>query len=160
MSKTVNRPALLAGDDAGAAAQSADSSMFHEIVTGPLLIGLPAIGRIRQGIGAEILRSASSFFGVSQARIQQITQVSGSTAARLERANARIDAAATERIYRMAAVTRHATDVFENEGAAIAWMRQPNPGLGGNAPLDLMDTEPGAASVRLVLNAIATGGVA
>jgi uncharacterized protein (DUF2384 family) len=39
-------------------------------------------------------------------------------------------------------------------------MRQPNRALGNTAPLDLMDTEPGAVSVRQVLNAIATGGVA
>jgi uncharacterized protein (DUF2384 family) len=37
-------------------------------------------------------------------------------------------------------------------------MRQPNSALGNAAPLDLMDTEPGAVSVRQVLNAIATGG--
>jgi putative toxin-antitoxin system antitoxin component (TIGR02293 family) len=160
MSVIANQPALLTGDDRAAAAKPVNSTLFHEIVAGPPLIGLPAIRRIREGIGAEILRSASSFFDVSHLRIQQIAQVSGSTAARLEKANARIDPAATERVYRMAAVTRLAADVFENEGAAIAWMRQPNRGLGGNAPLDLMDTEPGAASVRLVLNAIATGGVA
>jgi hypothetical protein len=39
-------------------------------------------------------------------------------------------------------------------------MRATNHALGDVAPLDLMDTEPGAATVRLVLNAIASGGVA
>jgi putative toxin-antitoxin system antitoxin component (TIGR02293 family) len=60
----------------------------------------------------------------------------------------------------MGTVTRMAIDVLEDESAAIEWMRQPNRALGGAAPLDLMDTEPGAVSVRQVLNAIATGGVA
>ena len=74
--------------------------------------------------------------------------------------DANIDPAATERVFRMGAVTRMAIDVFEHETSAIAWMRQPNSALGNAAPLDLMDTEPGANSVREVLNAIATGGAA
>lgn len=159
MSVTANSSALLTDDVLGTA-PPAGRTLFHQLVMEPVVIGVPAIKRIREGIGVEILRSASSFFGVSQARIQQITQVPNSTAARLERAKARIDAAATERIYRMAAVMKLAADVFENEAAAIAWMCETNPGLGGAAPLDLMDTEPGADSVRLILNAIATGGAA
>ena len=49
----------------------------------------------------------------------------------------------------------------EDMGArhTIDWMRQPNRAFDGTAPLDLMDTEPGAVAVRQVLNAIATGGV-
>jgi uncharacterized protein (DUF2384 family) len=39
-------------------------------------------------------------------------------------------------------------------------MRQPNRAFGNTAPLDLMDTEPGAVAVRQVLNAIGTGGTA
>jgi putative toxin-antitoxin system antitoxin component (TIGR02293 family) len=53
-----------------------------------------------------------------------------------------------------------AIDVFEDQDAAISWMRQPNVVLGDVAPLDLMDTEPGAVAVKQVLNAIATGGAA
>lgn len=106
------------------------------------------------------MKAASSFFGVPDARIQHIAHVPASTASRLEKKQANIDPAATERVFRMGAVTRMAIAVFENEVAAIDWMRQPNRALGNTAPLDLMDTEPGAVSVRQVLNAIATGGVA
>jgi putative toxin-antitoxin system antitoxin component (TIGR02293 family) len=124
------------------------------------IIGAAAIKQIRDGLEANILRSASSFFGVPNTRIQQIAQIPASTASRLEKADTRLDPAASERIVRMARVARMAIDVFEDTEAAIAWMREPNHALGGQAPLDFMDTEPGAASVRLVLNAIATGGAA
>jgi putative toxin-antitoxin system antitoxin component (TIGR02293 family) len=60
----------------------------------------------------------------------------------------------------MGNTTRMAIEVFEDAERAAAWMREPNKTLGGVAPLELMDTEPGAISVRQVLNAIATGGVA
>ena len=57
-------------------------------------------------------------------------------------------------------VARMAIDVFEDEATASEWMRRPNRAFDDTAPLDLMDTEPGANSVREVLNAIATGGAA
>ena len=138
----------------------ATPALFHHIVSNDMLAGFAAIKSIREGYPARILKSASSFFGVSDARIQSIAQVPPTTANRLEKNGANIDSAATERMFRMGAVTRMAIDVFEQESSAIQWMRQPNSALGNAAPLDLMDTEPGAQSVRQVLNAIATGGVA
>jgi putative toxin-antitoxin system antitoxin component (TIGR02293 family) len=59
----------------------------------------------------------------------------------------------------MGMVTRMAAEVFENEQSAVEWMCQPNPALSNVAPLDLMDTEPSGASLRQILNAIATGSV-
>ncbi|WP_153234699.1 type II RES/Xre toxin-antitoxin system antitoxin [Glaciimonas soli] len=140
--------------------RKAHLTAFSRIVSGELLAGFAAVKSIREGYPAHILKSASSFFDVPDARIQSIAQVPATTASRLEKKQANIDPAATERIYRMGTVTRMAIDVFENQDAAIKWMCQPNRTLGGVAPLDLMDTEPGAVSVRQVLNAIETGGVA
>lgn len=142
------------------AAKRADAKMFAQIVRGAPLAGFAAVKSIREGYSAQILRAASGFFGVPDARIQRIAHVPASTASRLEKKLAKIDSAATERVYRMGTVTRMAIEVFESEDSAIDWMRQPNRALGNAAPLDLMDTEPGAVSVRQVLNAIATGGVA
>jgi putative toxin-antitoxin system antitoxin component (TIGR02293 family) len=145
---------------AQAGARRADAGTFNQIVSAAPLGGLAAVQSIRDGYPAAILKAASRFFGVTDARIQDIARVPASTASRLEKNAARIDAAATERVYRMGTVTRMAIEVFEDEAAAIEWMRHPNHAFGNTAPLDLMDTEPGAVSVRQVLNAIATGGVA
>lgn len=137
-----------------------DAKLFSRIVSGDSLAGIAAVNLIREGYSARMLKAASSFFGVPDARIQNIARVPASTASRLEKSQSRIDPAATERVYRMGTVARLAIEVFENEASAIEWMRQPNRALGNAAPLDLMDTEPGAVSVRQLLNAIATGGVA
>ncbi|MFZ6748101.1 type II toxin-antitoxin system Xre/ParS family antitoxin [Undibacterium sp. Ren11W] len=136
-----------------------DPRMFANIVEhGPR--GFDAVQLIREGFPAKILKSVSGFFGETEARIQSIVRVPATTASRLEKAAAKIDSAATERVYRMGAVTRMAIEIFEDKDHAIAWMRQPNLALGNATPLELMDTEPGAVSVRQILNAIATGGVA
>ncbi|GIZ53657.1 type II RES/Xre toxin-antitoxin system antitoxin [Noviherbaspirillum aridicola] len=130
---------------------------FDELVHGKPLMGTAAIEAIRRGYPAAIMKSASAFLGVSEARIQRVMHVSPSTASRLIKQKEAVDAAATERVLRISDVTRFAIEVFEDESAAKDWLRMPNESLGQNAPLDLLDTEPGAVTVRQVLNAIATG---
>ena len=136
-----------------------DVSLFASIVRGVPRGGIAVVKIVRDGYPVTMLKAASSFFKVPDKRIRDVAQVPGSTASRLEKKGANIDAAATERIYRMGAVTRFAIEVFESEDLAINWMCQPNHALGDVAPLDLMDTEAGGGAVRQVLNAIATGGV-
>ena len=141
-------------------ARRGNPNMFRKTVVGTPVTGLAAIKEIRDGYLASILKSASSFFNVPDSRIQNIARVSATTASRLDQNKAKIDSAATERIYRMSVVARMAIDVFEDQDVAIAWMREPSTVFGGVAPLDLMDTELGAVAVKQVLNAFATGGVA
>lgn len=142
------------------AAGRLDDTPFTHLVSDQALSGFAAVQVIRDGYAIGMIKAASNFFGVPDSRIQGIAHVPASTANRLEKTNARIDSGATERLYRMGAVTRMAIEVFGDKFVAIDWMRHPNRALGDVAPLDLMDTEPGAVSVRQVLNAIATGGAA
>jgi putative toxin-antitoxin system antitoxin component (TIGR02293 family) len=143
-----------------AASRRLDDTPFTHLVADAPLSGFAAVQAIRDGYSIGMIKAASNFFGVADARIQGIAQVPASTASRLEKTNARIDSGATERLFRMGAVTRLAVEVFGDKFVAIDWMRRPNRALGEVAPLELMDTEPGAVSVRQVLNAIATGGAA
>ncbi|MGH8684595.1 MAG: type II RES/Xre toxin-antitoxin system antitoxin [Nitrosospira sp.] len=145
------------GTACGANRTQADS--FAHLLSGKAIAGFEAVNLIREGYPAGILKSTGGFFGVPEARILKIAHVAPATAHRLQKKAARIDSAATERIYRIGKVTLMAIEVFEDDNKAIEWMRQPNPTLANTAPLDLMDTEPGAQSVQQVLNAIATGGV-
>lgn len=147
---------------AARAVRSAKTGMFvakkfDDLVHSKPVMGTAAVEIIRHGYPAAIMKSASSFLGVPEARIHRIMHVSSTTANRLLKQNSPVDAAATERVLRISDVTRMAIDVFEDEDAAKDWLRQPNESLGDAAPLDLLDTEPGAVTVRQVLNAIATG---
>lgn len=119
-----------------------------------------AIDAIRTGFPAEILRDASLYFDLPASRIRAIARVPETTAHTLVKKGANIGPGASERIWRMADVAAMANDVFENEEAAKIWLRTPNRTFNHSAPLDYLDTEPGAISVRQVLNAIATGGAA
>lgn len=139
--------------------KSSACSFAHLISDAPAT-GIEAVRFIRDGYPASVLKDVSKYFGVPESRIQKILHVAPSTANRLEKKAANIDSGATERVFRMGLVTRMAIEVFEDSDSAIKWMCRPNRLLGDVAPLELMDTEPGAKSVQLLLNAIAIGGVA
>ncbi len=140
--------------------RATNSDLFKSIVLGKSIVGSDAVNFIRAGVPASILKEASNFLGVPEARIFRAVHMPATTASRLVKNAARMDAAITERVYRMGNTVKLAIDVFESSERAAEWMRQPNRTLGGVAPLELIDTEPGANAVRQVLNAIATGGVA
>lgn len=166
MQSHVSNPRAAKPAPAAAMAAPARSSLRHQpalfagLVANSASGGFAAVEAIRAGFPASMLKSASRYFGITDARLQAIVGVPASTAARIEKKAANIDAAASERLYRMAMVTRMAIESLGDPAMAVAWMREANHALGDVAPLELMDTEPGAASVRQALNAIATGGAA
>ena len=120
--------------------------------------GRDPVEAIRTGFDADMLTAAGDYFEVPAARIRAITRVPDTTAHRLIKRHALLDSAASERLWRLANVAAMAEDVFEDETAAKQWLRSSNQAFLGGAPIDYLDTEPGAKAVRQVLNAIATGG--
>lgn len=119
-----------------------------------------AVEAIRAGFPAAIVKDAATYFDLPAARIRAIVRLPETTAHTLAKRGARLDAAFSERIWRLADVQAMASEVFEEEPAARAWLVAPNRTFAGAAPIDHLDTEPGATAVRQVLNAIATGGAA
>ena len=119
-----------------------------------------AIDAIRAGFPASLLKDAGLYFDVPAHRIRAIACLAETTAHALVKRGASLDAAASERLWRLADLVAMARDVFEDEETAKSWLRKPNHAFHDAAPMDYLDTELGAMSVRQVLNAIATGGAA
>ena len=65
----------------------------------------------------------------------------------------------SDRIYRLARVIALAKRYIGDGEKAKRWLKRSNRALGGRAPLDLIDTEPGAHAVENVLGRIAYGGL-
>jgi putative toxin-antitoxin system antitoxin component (TIGR02293 family) len=65
----------------------------------------------------------------------------------------------SDRLYRLARIIALSKHYLGNKELANRWLKRPNRALGGNAPLDLIDTELGARTVENVLGRIAYGGV-
>ncbi|MEW5891880.1 MAG: antitoxin Xre/MbcA/ParS toxin-binding domain-containing protein [Pseudomonadota bacterium] len=154
--KTATKKASATGKAPAVKASAARFAAFiaKEPTTGELLIK-----RVRKGYPAELVKHAGMFFSIPEKRVLQIIGVAGSTAHRYQTQGKPLDPAASERIHRVAIVTREAIDVFGGADPAKDWMLRPNHALGDTPPLDLLDTEIGANAVRRILVAIAQGGV-
>jgi len=65
--------------------------------------------------------------------------------------------AESDRTVRMARVYANAVEMIGDEGRAILWLTTPNRALGGERPLDQLDTDVGARLVEDILGRIAYG---
>jgi putative toxin-antitoxin system antitoxin component (TIGR02293 family) len=63
----------------------------------------------------------------------------------------------SDRLMRVARVLALAEETFGSQEKAGVWMRRPTAALGGEAPLDLLDTDAGARAVEALLGRIAYG---
>src|SRR5439155_25956566 len=65
--------------------------------------------------------------------------------------------AESDRTVRMARVYANAVEMIGDQDTAIEWLRTPNRALGGERPLDRLDTDVGAREVEDILGRIAYG---
>lgn len=138
--------------------ESVQQNDFARLVADLTLGQHQAIDAIRGGYPANLLADAAAYLEVPIEHIRCLLRLPETTAHAGRGVN--MDAAASERIWRLAHVIGMAREVFEDDDAAKSWLRSANRAFGDAAPMDYLDTEPGAMAVRQVLNAIATGGPA
>lgn len=69
----------------------------------------------------------------------------------------RLAADESDRLVRLARLATAASQVLGGTAQAAAWLRRPNRALGGDAPLALVDTDPGTQEVLDVLGRLAHG---
>ena len=113
---------------------------------------------IRSGVTARVVDDMVEYFDVSKSDIFKLLRTPESTAHKLIKDDRPLDAGASERVVRVADVTRMAEDTFGGREAATQWLKTPNLALGAATPLSMLDTEPGAGEVRRILFAINYGG--
>jgi putative toxin-antitoxin system antitoxin component (TIGR02293 family) len=68
-----------------------------------------------------------------------------------------LTSAESDRTVRMARVYANAVEMIGDQEKAIAWLGTPNRALGGERPLDQLDTDMGARMVEDILGRIAYG---
>lgn len=116
--------------------------------------------QINEGFTADLSLSVRATFDLEEQQLESLMNASISTLERRRREHKPLDPVASERLDRIAAVSRLARDLFETRVAAAEWMASPNKALGGTAPIMLCGTEIGTRQVLRVLHALEWGGVA
>ena len=114
---------------------------------------------IRSGVPARVVDGMVEYLDVPKSVIFGVLHTPESTAHKLIKDNRTLDAAASERVVRIADVARMAEVTFGGRDAATRWLKSAALALGGVTPLSMLDTEPGASEVRRILSSINYGGV-
>lgn len=119
---------------------------------------LDLIDLIEKGVPRKAAERLRDRLGLSEQELARSLGVSAKTLQRQAKARqARLSPAQGDRLYRLARIVALAEEVLENEERARRWLREPQRGLGGRLPLNLLRTEAGAREVEDLLGRIEHG---
>jgi len=113
------------------------------------------IAAIREGLPPEAADAPVSAGRLTAAELDRLAIPRKTLAHR--RALGRLTPEQSDRLARILRVIGTAEEVFGDPGRAHVWLRRPTSALDGEAPLELLDTDPGARQVEALLGRIAHG---
>ena len=113
---------------------------------------------IREGFPQKVVGSVMNSAGLTLKQLSASLDLSPRSLQR-RRQTGRLARYESDRLYRLARIVALAKQYIGDEEAATRWLKRPNRALGGQIPLELVDTELGAQAVENVLGRIAYGGV-
>ena len=114
--------------------------------------------RIKAGLPFSALESVRERLGLSVPEAANVLQMPARTLAR-RRQSRKLAADESDRLYRLARIAAHAVAVFGSEDKAGAWLRRPNRALGGDVPIQVLDTDLGARQIEDLLGRIEHGAL-
>ncbi|MBI4579681.1 MAG: DUF2384 domain-containing protein [Planctomycetes bacterium] len=118
---------------------------------------LRLVRRVRAGFPFSHLTRFQKTTGLSWDKIAHFVQIPRRTLVRRE-CEGRLRPDESDRVLRASTVFDKAVDLFEgNPDAARKWLQTPQPGLGGEIPLDFATTEVGAREVEQLIDRIEDG---
>jgi|SRR5689334_8180145 len=114
------------------------------------------IEMVREGIPAAAVEPILDAVGLSQSELARALGIPERTLARRKHEGL-LNSEESSKLLRLARVISRAQQVFDNPAAAVDWLKAPNAGFRGHAPLNLLDTDIGAESVLDTLGRIEHG---
>lgn len=111
---------------------------------------------IRDGLPFASLEAVMKRFGLSREEIAVALDLPPRTLARRKQEQ-RLQPGESDRLFRLARIAAQATEILGGQVPAGLWLHSENRALGGQIPLDLLDTDLGARQVEEVLGRIEHG---
>jgi len=137
------------------------AARLKETFGGPRV--LPRVGdleafaaRVREGLPYAALEAVAARYGFPLRELTRVLALPERTLARRKR-EGRLRADESDRLARLGRVAALAEDVLGETSKAARWLRRPNRALGGQAPLDVLDTDLGAQQAETVLHRVEHG---
>lgn len=116
-----------------------------------------AIQLIQNRLPARVVIQAATFLDVDTLQLSSALSVRRSLCRQTSDLNRPLSQDETERMVRLADITRRAIAAFGDSTAAAKWLRASNIALAGASPLAFVATDLGAREVRRVIAAISFG---
>jgi putative toxin-antitoxin system antitoxin component (TIGR02293 family) len=111
----------------------------------------------RRGLPAGSLTALGQKLDLKNAALSRKLGIPQRTLTRRLSRHSRLTAAESDRAVRLARLYAAAVEMIGDEDKAAQWLRTPNRALGGELPIDQLDTDLGAKEVENVLGRIAYG---
>ena len=108
------------------------------------------LDEVERGLPVGAYEAVAEALELTPVEEDRLLQVSLRTRARWKK-RARLDAATSDRLVRLARILALAMLVLEDRENAVAWLREPSPALGGRSPLAVVASDPGAEKVSNML---------
>jgi putative toxin-antitoxin system antitoxin component (TIGR02293 family) len=115
---------------------------------------------IEAGIPASVVRDFAAASGLALGDVGVVVGTSDRTMSRKIANGERLDAAESDRAYRLFEVVARTVHAFGDVAKAQRWLQRAIPSLGGRKPIDLLRTEIGTREVFSALDRLEYGGVA
>jgi putative toxin-antitoxin system antitoxin component (TIGR02293 family) len=115
------------------------------------------VEQIRKGIPSRVYTDVAKRLGLTKTELATKLRISPRTV--LDRNRKRLSAQESEKMLRVGQIFDEAEEVFGSAEEAKTWINSGQRGLGGRKPLELLDTDVGAGTVRDLLSAIKYGNV-
>jgi putative toxin-antitoxin system antitoxin component (TIGR02293 family) len=115
------------------------------------------VEHVRAGLPASTVTMLAEVLSLHREQVAKCLRIPSRTLSRRLASNSRLTHEESDRTMRMAKVVALAKEILGAEDKAARWMVAPNRALGGDRPIDRLDTELGVRSAEAVLYAIAYG---
>lgn len=111
---------------------------------------------IREGFPFASLESVMDQFGLKREEVSWALDLPSRTLARRKQEK-RLSPGESDRLFRVVRIAVHASEVLGGKEQASRWLHTPNRALGGQMPLQLLDTDLGSRQVEEILGRIEHG---
>jgi putative toxin-antitoxin system antitoxin component (TIGR02293 family) len=113
--------------------------------------------RILAGLPFAAVETVKARASLTDAEVARLLGIGEATLRRARASQAPLDAATSDRLYRLSKTIAVAEEVLESAENAMRWLKREQPALSGRVPLELLVTQAGADEVETLLRRIDYG---
>jgi putative toxin-antitoxin system antitoxin component (TIGR02293 family) len=110
-----------------------------------------------KGVNSNVVKNFRNYFDLPRESTAHLLNISEPTLYRWIKANKNLDRNSSVKLFEIADLFLHGTEVFGDKEAFFQWMNMPNKSIGGMQPMELVELPEGVSKVKDILGRIEYG---